>query len=353
MALLITGGAGFIGSAFVNSWFQNTNEPAVTLDLLTYAGNPDNFDGLRSTAPHTFVQGDIGDRALVQRILAEHQPRGIVHLAAETHVDRSIRTADAFFDTNVVGTARLLDEATKYWRTLSEDRKVKFRFLHVSTDEVFGSLTAHDPPFNELSLYRPSSPYAASKAGADHAVASWHTTHGLPVVTTHCSNNYGARQFPEKLIPLCIARATAGETIPVYGSGMQVRDWLHVDDHCAALRVVLERGVVGHKYTIGGYGETANLHLIQMLCEILDREQPQANGAPHNSLINFVPDRPGHDWRYAIDSSRIHRELGWSPTIELAAGLSDTVRWYLNNTRWLDRVRSGEYRNWVKAQYHQ
>lgn len=353
MAILITGSAGFIGSAFVHSWFLHSEEPAVTLDLLTYAGNPDNFAGLPSTAAHTFVHGDIADRNLMQRLLAEFQPRAIVHLAAETHVDRSIRTADAFFQTNVIGTTRLLDEVTAYWRTLSEERQRAFRFLHVSTDEVFGALTAHDPPFNESSPYRPSSPYAASKAAADHAVSAWHTTYGLPVLTTHCSNNYGPRQFPEKLIPLCIARATSGEPIPVYSNGAQIRDWLHVEDHCAALRLVLERGAVGRRYNIGGYGETANIDMVRMLCEILVRKQPRQNGEPHHKLIRFVTDRPGHDWRYAIDPSRIRDELGWAPTVSLTQGLADTVDWYITNSQWLERVRTGEYRSWVRTHYGQ
>lgn len=353
MAILITGGAGFIGSAFVHSWFMHSDEPAVTLDLLTYAGNADNFTDLPTTAAHTFVHGDIGDHALVSRVLAEYQPRAIVHLAAETHVDRSIKDAEAFLQTNVVGTGRLLAAATTYWRTLSAERQQRFRFLHVSTDEVFGSLAAEELPFSESSPYRPSSPYAASKAGSDHVASAWHVTHGLPVLTTHCSNNYGPRQFPEKLIPLCIARATANESIPVYGSGMQIRDWLHVYDHCAALRLVLERGAVGRSYAIGGSGERTNIELVRTLCNILDHERPRSSVTSHQELINFVADRPGHDARYAIDSSRIRHELGWAPTFELVDGLKDAVRWYLNNGPWLERVRSGEYRTWVRSHYGQ
>jgi dTDP-glucose 4,6-dehydratase len=353
VAILITGGAGFIGSAFLHSWFLKSNEPAVTLDLLTYAGNTDNFIGMGSNAAHTFIHGDIGDRALLRRVLAEHQPRAIVHFAAETHVDRSIMDADAFLQTNVVGTGRLLDETTTYWRELPADRQRAFRFLHVSTDEVFGSLSATQAPFNESSQYQPSSPYAASKAGSDHVVSAWHITHGLPVLTTHCSNNYGPRQFPEKLIPLCIARATAGESIPIYGSGTQVRDWLHVYDHCAALRLVLDRGAVGRSYAIGGYGETTNIELVRTLCGTLDQEHPRPNGISHSELIRFVTDRPGHDARYAIDPSRIRDELGWKPAYGLTDGLKDAVRWYLDNGPWLDRVRSGEYRSWVRTHYSQ
>jgi len=351
VAILITGGAGFVGSAFVHSWFAQGDEPAVTLDSFTYAGNADNLADLPATAAHVLVRGDIGDRALVGRVLAEHQPRAIVHLAAETHVDRSIRDAEAFIQTNVAGTARLLDAATDYWRTLGSERQRSFRFLHVSTDEVFGSLAAGEPPFSESSPYRPSSPYAASKAASDHVVSAWHVTHGLPVLTTHCSNNYGPRQFPEKLIPLCITRATAGERIPVYGSGTQIRDWLHVEDHCAALRLVLERGAAGRRYAIGGSGERTNIEVVRTVCDILDGERPRACGKSHRELIEFVEDRPGHDARYAIDASRIRDELGWAPAHGFVEGLRDSVRWYLDNGPWLERVRNGAYRTWIRSHY--
>lgn len=349
MAILVTGGAGFIGSAFVHAWCARTDEELVNLDLLTYAGNMDNLADLPAQGRHTFVHGDICDRELVGRLLATHAPRAVVHLAAESHVDRSIKGADAFIRTNVGGTCALLDEATAYWRALPGGDQSRFRFLHVSTDEVFGTLGPSDAPFTEHSAFKPNSPYAASKASADHLVRAWHVTHGLPVLTTNCSNNYGLRQFPEKLIPLCIARALAGEPLPIYGDGQQVRDWLHVDDHCDALRLVLERGRVGATYLVGGHGETANLDLVHALCGVLDEARP--GGAPHAALIRFVADRPGHDRRYAIDPSLLRDELGWRPRRSLADGLRQTVRWYLDNGAWLERVRSGAYREWVAEHY--
>ena len=349
MPILVTGGAGFIGSAFVHAWCAQSPEPIVTLDLLTYAGNLDNLATLPASAPHRFVRGDVRDPGTVRRLLDEVQPRAVVHFAAETHVDRSIKGADAFVSTNVGGTACLLQACTDHLSARSHAERSGFRFVHVSTDEVFGSLGPDEPAFHRASHYRPNSPYAASKAAADHLVRAWYVTHGLPTITTHCSNNYGPRQFPEKLIPLCIARATAGETIPIYGDGHQVRDWLHVDDHCTALRAVLDRGVPGSTYLVGGHGECANIDLVQSLCSALDELRP--TGAPHASLIRFVEDRPGHDRRYAIDASSTRDELGWVPRQSLTDGLRETVRWYLANEAWLERTRSGAYASWVREQY--
>lgn len=349
MAILVTGGAGFIGSAFVHAWCSCSDEPIVTLDLLTYAGNLDNLSGLPAAAKHQFVRGDIRDGRLVRALLEEVRPRAVVHCAAETHVDRSIKSADAFISTNVAGTAVLLEACSEHLAEGGRDSDAGFRFLHVSTDEVFGSLGPQEAAFHRESPYRPNSPYAASKAAADHLVRAWHVTHGLATLTTHCSNNYGPRQFPEKLIPLCIARAIAGETIPVYGDGLQVRDWLHVEDHCAALRAVLELGSPGATYMIGGHGECRNLDLVHTLCTALDESRP--DGAPHARLIRFVEDRPGHDRRYAIDASTTRDELGWSPRHALLDGLRATVRWYLDHPAWMERIRSGAYAAWVKEQY--
>jgi dTDP-glucose 4,6-dehydratase len=349
VSILVTGGAGFIGSAFVHAWCSRSSEPIVTLDLLTYAGNLDNFADLPIDSAHRFIRGDIRDAATVRRVLDETRPRAVFHLAAETHVDRSIRGAEAFVSTNVGGTACLLQACTDHLADRSSSDWSGFRFIHVSTDEVFGSLGPDEPAFSRQSHYRPNSPYAASKAAADHLVRAWHVTHQLPTITTHCSNNYGPRQFPEKLIPLCIARATAGETLPVYGDGLQVRDWLHVDDHCSGLRAVLDRGVPGSTYLFGGRGECPNLELVRALCETLDRAHPDA--APHADLIRFVEDRPGHDRRYAIDATDSLRELAWEPQYTLIQGLHETVQWYLAHEAWLDRIRSGAYASWIQQQY--
>ena len=322
--LLVTGGAGFIGSNFVVSTIREAAESIVNLDKLTYAGNPKNLDVLRGDRRHTFVQGDIGDRELVRKLLRTHRPRAIVHFAAESHVDRSIEGPAQFVQTNVVGTWSLLEEARAYCPDDS------FRFVHVSTDEVYGSLGPGDPPFTEETPYAPNSPYAASKAASDHLVRAYHHTYGLPTLTTNCSNNYGPRQFPEKLIPLMIRNALAGEPLPVYGDGRNVRDWLYVADHCAAVRLVLARGRVGETYNIGGENEIVNLDLVRMLCGMLDRIQPRKGGS-YSDLISFVKDRPGHDRRYAMDIAKIRRELGWAPKESFESGLEKTVRWYVEN----------------------
>ena len=350
MTVLVTGGAGFIGSNFVHAWLAEEQTPVVNLDKLTYAGNPDNLAPLTANAGHLFVHGDICDRPLLERMLAEHRPQAIVHLAAESHVDRSIDAPDAFIRTNVEGTFTLLEAALGYWRQLSDQRRDAFRFLHVSTDEVYGSLEPNAPAFTEAHPYHPNSPYAASKAASDHLVRAWHHTHGLPVLTTNCSNNYGPFQFPEKLIPLMITRALAGESLPIYGDGQQVRDWLHVGDHCRGIRRVLAAGRPGETYNIGGCNELSNLDLVHTLCALLDELAPDPAGA-YARLISHVSDRPGHDQRYAIDADRIHRELGWRPQESFASGLRKTVQWYLDNPEWVQRVQSGAYREWVQRQY--
>ena len=330
--LLVTGGAGFIGSNFVLSTIAQTGEPIVNLDKLTYAGNLVNLDALRADARHTFVQGDIGDRGLVGTLLARHRPRAIVHLAAESHVDRSIAGPAEFIQTNIVGTFGLLEEARAYWMALPAEERSAFRFLHVSTDEVYGSLGPQDPAFSETTPYAPNSPYSASKAASDHLVRAYHHTYGLPTLVTNCSNNYGPRQFPEKLIPLMIHRALAGKPLPVYGDGQNVRDWLYVEDHCAALRAVLDKGRLGEVYNIGGRAEMKNIDLVKTLCALLDEAKPRTGGS-YATLISFVKDRPGHDRRYAIDSAKIERELGWRPAESFASGLKKTVRWYLEQQR--------------------
>jgi len=326
--LLVTGGAGFIGSNFVLSTIAQSGEPIVNLDKLTYAGNLANLESVRGDARHTFVQGDIGDRGLVGTLLARHRPRAIVHLAAESHVDRSIEGPAEFIQTNVVGTFGLLEEARAYWQALPAEERGAFRFLHVSTDEVYGSLGPQDPAFTEQTPYAPNSPYSASKAASDHLVRAYHHTYGLPALVTNCSNNYGPRQFPEKLIPLMIHQALAGKPLPVYGDGQNVRDWLYVDDHCAALRAVLARGRLGEVYNIGGGAEMRNIDLVTTLCDLLDEAKPRTGGS-YAALITFVRDRPGHDRRYAIDSGKIRKELGWRPAETFASGLKKTVRWYL------------------------
>ncbi|MFM8891128.1 MAG: dTDP-glucose 4,6-dehydratase [Planctomycetia bacterium] len=349
--ILVTGGAGFIGSNFVIDWLEATDEPVVNLDALTYAGNLGNLASLAGDPRHTFVRGDIADAALVARLLADHSIRAIVNFAAESHVDRSILGPEAFIQTNVVGTFRLLEAARAHWSALDPVHKDSFRFLQVSTDEVYGSLAPEAAAFTEHHRYEPNSPYSASKAAADHLVRSYHHTYGLPVLTTNCSNNYGPFQFPEKLIPLCIVRALGGKPLPVYGDGRQVRDWLYVTDHCAAIRRVLEAGSPGATYNIGGWNEQANLDVIHALCGILDEERPRADGRNHASAIEFVRDRPGHDRRYAIDARLIERELGWRPRESFASGIRKTVRWYLDNQAWVADVTSGNYREWVSRQY--
>lgn len=350
--LLVTGGAGFIGSNFVISTIAQTGEPIVNLDKLTYAGNLANLHALRGDSRHVFVQGDICDRDLVKDLLRKHPPRAIVHFAAESHVDRSIRGPAEFVQTNVVGTFCLLEEARDYCDRLPGAERGRFRFLHVSTDEVYGSLGPDDPPFAETNQHAPNSPYAASKAGADHLVRSYHHTYALPTLTTNCSNNYGPYQFPEKLIPLVIRNALAGEPLPIYGDGRNVRDWLYVLDHCEAVRMVLERGRVGETYNIGGNAEKPNIEVVRAICELLEQARPCASGT-YIGLLSYVKDRPGHDRRYAMDAGRIQRELGWRPKESFTSGMRNTIRWYLDNEEWVEQVTSGSYRSWVEQNYAQ
>ncbi len=347
--ILVTGGAGFIGSNFVLEWLRHAGEPVVNLDALTYAGNLANLASLKGDARHEFVRGDIGDRALVDSLLAKHGPRAVVHFAAESHVDRSIHGPGAFVQTNVVGTFALIESVRAYWNGLAEPQKSSFRFLHVSTDEVYGSLGRDDPAFSETTPYAPNSPYSASKAASDHFVRAYHHTYGLPTLTTNCSNNYGPYQFPEKLIPLTIANALEGKPLPVYGDGQQVRDWLYVTDHCEAIRVALERGRPGETYNIGGNSERANLDVVHTLCDALQALRPREGG--YRGLIKFVADRPGHDRRYAIDARKIAGELGWKPRETFATGLERTVRWYLEHSEWVAQVKSGAYRDWIDTNY--
>jgi dTDP-glucose 4,6-dehydratase len=351
MTLLVTGGAGFIGSCFVRDWLAQGDEPVINLDKLTYAGNLANLAGLAADARYVFVQGDIGDTALLAGLLAQHQPRAVINFAAESHVDRSIHGADDFIQTNVVGTFRLLEAVRAYWGALQGAARQDFRLLHVSTDEVYGSLSATDAAFAETNRYEPNSPYAATKAASDHLVRAWHHTHGLPVLTTNCSNNYGPYHFPEKLIPLVIHHALAGKPLPIYGDGQQVRDWLYVGDHCSAIRAVLAGGRLGETYNIGGWNEKANLEVVHTLCKLLDAMQPRSDGQSYATQITFVTDRPGHDRRYAIDARKIEQELGWRPAETFETGLAKTVRWYLDNAQWVQDVTSGAYRDWVGQQY--
>lgn len=351
MSIIVTGGAGFIGSNFVLDWFQQSNEPVVTLDKLTYAGNPENLASLKGNAAHKLVQGDIGDFELVSRLLAEHKPRAVLNFAAESHVDRSIHGPGEFIQTNIVGTFHLLEAVRAYWNGLPEDERAAFRFLHVSTDEVYGSLEKDDPAFSETNRYEPNSPYSASKAASDHLVRAYHHTYGLPVLTTNCSNNYGPYHFPEKLIPLVIHNALAGKPLPIYGDGQQIRDWLYVKDHCSAIRRVLADGQLGETYNVGGWNEKANLDVVHTLCALLDELSPRADGQPYKNQITFVKDRPGHDQRYAIDASRLERELGWKPAETFETGIRKTVEWYLANQEWVANITSGAYRDWVNTQY--
>ncbi len=349
--ILVTGGAGFIGANFVLDWLAQSGEPVVNLDKLTYAGNRENLASLQDDARHVFARGDIGDADLVARLLAEHRPRAVINFAAESHVDRSIHGPGEFIQTNVVGTFRLLDAVRGYWAALPADDKAAFRFLHVSTDEVYGSLAATDPAFAETNRYEPNSPYSASKAASDHLVRAWHHTYGLPVLTTNCSNNYGPLHFPEKLIPLMIVNALAGKALPVYGDGMQIRDWLYVKDHCSAIRRVLEAGRVGETYNVGGWNEKPNIEIVQTVCALLDELRPRADGQPYASQISYVTDRPGHDRRYAIDARKLEAELGWKPAETFETGIRKTVQWYLANPEWVAHVQSGAYREWVSQQY--
>jgi dTDP-glucose 4,6-dehydratase len=381
MTLLVTGGAGFIGANFVLDWLAASDEPIINLDKLTYAGNPETLASLQGDARHQLVQGDIGDAALVSRLLAEHKPRAVVNFAAESHVDRSIHGPGEFIETNIVGTFRLLEAVRSYWSHLPvgavSDREKKheggssrsetaptdtsptetaptqesFRFLHVSTDEVYGSLAKGDPAFTENHRYEPNSPYSASKAASDHLVRAWHHTYGLPVLTTNCSNNYGSYHFPEKLIPLMIVNALAGKPLPVYGDGMQVRDWLYVKDHCSAIRRVLEAGRLGEVYNVGGWNEKPNIEIVKTVCALLDELRPRADGKPYAEQISYVTDRPGHDRRYAIDARKLEAELGWKPAETFDTGIRKTVEWYLANPDWVSHVQSGAYRDWVNQNY--
>jgi len=351
MTLLVTGCAGFIGSNFVHTALAASDETLVNLDKLTYAGNLANLASFQQDPRHVFVQGDIGDRALVERLLSEHQPRAVLNFAAESHVDRSIHGPGDFIQTNVVGTFQLLEAVRGYWQTLAPVQREAFRFVHVSTDEVYGTLGPTDPPFAETKAYEPNSPYSASKAASDHLVRAWHHTYGLPVLTTNCSNNYGPYHFPEKLIPLVIHHALAGKPLPIYGDGQQVRDWLYVVDHCRAILRVLEAGRVGETYNIGGWNEKPNLEVVNTICQRLDAVRPRADGQSYTSQITFVKDRPGHDRRYAIDARKIERELGWRPLETFESGITKTIDWYLAHTQWVEDVTSGHYRQWVATQY--
>ena len=351
MTILVTGAAGFIGSNFVLDWLEESNEPVVNLDMLTYAGNLENLKVLEGDPRHQFVRGSIGDRSIVANLLADTKPRAVINFAAESHVDRSIHGPGEFIQTNIVGTFNLLESVRGYWNDLPAAEKAAFRFLHVSTDEVYGSLTKEDPPFSETNQYEPNSPYSASKAASDHLVRAWHHTYGLPVLTTNCSNNYGPYHFPEKLIPLCILNALNGKPLPIYGDGQQIRDWLYVKDHCSAIRRVLEAGQLGETYNVGGWNEKANLDVVHTLCAILDELKPRADGQSYATQITFVQDRPGHDRRYAIDARKLEKELGWKPQETFETGIKKTVQWYLDNQEWVNHVASGEYRNWVERQY--
>ncbi len=367
MTLLVTGGAGFIGANFVLDWLATSDEPVINLDKLTYAGNPETLASLQGDVRHQLVQGDIGDTALVSRLLAEHRPRAVVNFAAESHVDRSIHGPGEFIETNIVGTFRLLESVRGYWSSLpvasvSDREQVpsrsetaptqeSFRFLHVSTDEVYGSLDKDDPAFSETHRYEPNSPYSASKAASDHLVRAWHHTYGLPVLTTNCSNNYGPYHFPEKLIPLMIVNALAGKPLPVYGDGMQVRDWLYVKDHCSAIRRVLEAGRLGEVYNVGGWNEKPNIEIVKTVCVLLDELRPRSDGKSYAEQISYVTDRQGHDRRYAIDARKLEAELGWKPAETFETGIRKTVEWYLANPEWVLHVQSGAYREWVNKNY--
>ncbi|PLY58093.1 dTDP-glucose 4,6-dehydratase [Herbaspirillum sp. BH-1] len=349
--ILVTGGAGFIGSNFVVEWVGHTGEPVVNLDLLTYAGNLQNLDSLQGNAAHIFIQGDIGDRQLVADLLKQHRPRAVVNFAAESHVDRSIHGPEAFVQTNVLGTFNLLESVREYWSQLDEAEHRQFRFLHVSTDEVYGSLSLQAPAFTETNRYEPNSPYSATKAASDHLVRAYHHTYGLPVLTTNCSNNYGPYHFPEKLIPLMIVNALDGKSLPVYGDGRQIRDWLYVKDHCSAIRRVLEAGTPGEVYNVGGWNEKANIDIVNTVCALLDELRPREDGQSYAGQITYVTDRPGHDRRYAIDAGKIERELGWKPAETFETGIRKTVQWYLSNQEWVANVRSGSYREWLETNY--
>ncbi len=349
--IFVTGGAGFIGSNFVLDWIEQFDEPLINLDKLTYAGNLENLTSLQNNPRYTFIQGDLGDRELLDRLLNQYKPRAVLHFAAESHVDRSIHGPEDFIQTNIIGTFRLLESACTFWRYLDQPEKSRFRFLHVSTDEVYGTLSKTDLPFTEVNPYQPNSPYSASKAASDHLVRAWHHTYGLPVLTTNCSNNYGPYHFPEKLIPLMIVNALAGKALPVYGDGLQVRDWLYVKDHCKAIHRVLESGKPGETYNIGGWNEKTNIEIVRTICSILDRLRPKVDNSRYDAQISYVADRPGHDRRYAIDASKIERELGWRPDETFETGILKTVEWYLAHPEWIVNIQNGSYRNWINKNY--
>lgn len=351
MTILVTGAAGFIGSNFVLDWLNTSDETVINIDKLTYAGNPHNLDTLQNDPRHTLIRGDIGNQALVSQLLTTHRPRAVLNFAAESHVDRSIHGPSEFIETNIVGTFKLLECVRTHWAQLEGDARDTFRFLHVSTDEVYGTLSPNEAPFTEQHRYEPNSPYSASKAASDHLVRAWHHTYGLPVLTTNCSNNYGPYHFPEKLIPLTITNALAGKPLPIYGDGLQVRDWLYVGDHCSGIRRVLEAGAVGETYNIGGANEQTNISIVQRICALLDARRPRADGRSYTDQITHVKDRPGHDRRYAIDARKIAQSLGWHPAETFETGISKTVDWYLQNTDWVARVQTGAYRSWVSKQY--
>lgn len=351
MTILVTGGGGFIGANFVLTWLKSKDEPVINLDKLTYAGNLHNLDSIQNDNRHVFVQGDIGNNVLVDQLLVNHTPRAVVNFAAESHVDRSIHGPEDFVQTNIVGTFRLLESVRSYWNKLEGSAKADFRLLHVSTDEVYGSLGKGDAAFSETHRYEPNSPYSASKAASDHLVRAYHHTYGLPVLTTNCSNNYGPYHFPEKLIPLMIVNALAGKPLPVYGDGQQIRDWLYVEDHCSAIRRVLDAGQPGEVYNVGGWNEKANLEIVHTICALLDELQPRLDGKSYQEQIIFVTDRPGHDRRYAIDARKLECELGWKPVETFETGIRKTVLWYLDNQKWVETVQTGAYRDWVDQNY--
>jgi dTDP-glucose 4,6-dehydratase len=351
MSILVTGGAGFIGSNFVLDWLAQSPDAVVNLDALTYAGNIENLAALEGDPRHTFVRGDIGDSKLVSELLTVHQPHCVINLAAESHVDRSIHGPADFIQTNIVGTFQLLESVRAYWNGLPAERRAAFRFLHVSTDEVYGSLAEGEEAFAETRRFEPNSPYSASKASSDHLVRAYHHTYGLPVLTTNCSNNYGPYQFPEKLIPLVIHNALAGKPLPVYGDGLQIRDWLYVKDHCSAIRAVLQRGRAGETYNVGGGNQQTNIEIVREVCRLLDELQPRPDGQPYANQIKYVADRPGHDRRYDVDFRKIESELAWRPIESFRTGIRKTVHWYLAQGQWVDRVTSGEYRRWIQTQY--
>jgi dTDP-glucose 4,6-dehydratase len=351
MTILVSGGAGFIGGNFALDWFEQSNEMLINVDKLTYAGNLETIESLATRPEHIFVKADIGDRVVIAELLDKYQPRAVINFAAESHVDRSIDGPGDFIQTNVVGTFNLLEAVRGYWTALTEEKKQSFRFLHVSTDEVYGTLGPEDPPFSETNSYEPNSPYSASKAASDHLVRAWHHTYGIPVLTTNCSNNYGPYHFPEKLIPLVILNAIGGKPLPIYGDGQQIRDWLYVKDHCSAIRCVLTSGKVGETYNVGGWNEKPNLGVVKAICAILDELKPLPDGRSYEAQIEFVKDRPGHDRRYAIDADKIAAELGWKPAETFESGIRKTVEWYLNNHAWTSNVQSGTYTQWLEKNY--